>query len=505
MRSSWLLSITLVVVVLACGRRGSGVSDGSDASSGSCTEDIECGEGRMCVDGRCVDAVGESGAGGESGFGGASGTGGAVGVDGGMDSGQGGAGGEGGTAGGDGGEGGMDAGGSGGAAGSSGGSGSGGAGGMDAGGSGGAGGTAGNGGSGGTGGMDGGASGTGGAVAGDGAVGDGSMMDGSAGQDGDIPVDGGQGDAGTVLVENCVMGSTEPCASFLSPDDGTVIQLGPHGAIMEPNLGQDYALPVNAGESACSLFMQTFGEDPELGADLVDLGALDLTLFTVYGPAITSQGEVYPVIIWGNGTCLQPEAYGALLRYVASHGYYVFAPNSRYVGGNSAMTVALNFAVAANSDPESDYYQKLDTTRVGAMGHSQGSAATANAASDDRIDAVILFNGGTSAAKPFLAVSGETDIGNPTANSYAADVNAAAQPGAYLFYHDVPQTGNMSGHLTVVLEPERVTGVTLGWWDYMLKGNVTARDLFVGDDCGLCIGTDIGQGNAEYGSNGRLP
>jgi hypothetical protein len=86
-----------------------------------------------------------------------------------------------------------------------------------------------------------------------------------------------------------------------------------------------------------------------------------------------------------------------------------------------------------------------------------------------------------------------------------SDVNSSAQPAAYLWYHDVPQTGYMSGHLTVVLEPERVTGVTLGWWDYMLKGNVTARDLFAGDGCGLCIGTDIGQGNAEYGSNGLLP
>ena len=78
-------------------------------------------------------------------------------------------------------------------------------------------------------------------------------------------------------------------------------------------------------------------------------------------------------------------------------------------------------------------------------------------------------------------------------------------PGAYLFYHDVPQTGNMSGHLTLMLEPERVVQISLGWFDYMLKGDPVARDMFVGQSCGLCTGQDFGQGNAEYGSNGLLP
>ncbi len=382
--------------------------------------------------------------------------------------------------------------GTGGTAGSGGSSGAGGTGGMDA------------GGSGGTGGSDGGSSGTGGTAGTDGAAGDAGTMDGSA------DVDGGDADAGgIVLVENCEMRSTEPCASVLSPDDGTVIELGPYGALMETNLGSAYALPVDPAESACSIFAATFGEDEALTADMLDLGDVDLTLYTVYGPAIPAGGETYPIIIWGNGTCSQPESYGALLRYVASHGYIVFAANSRFVSSNDAMTNALDFAVAANSDPESPYYQKLDTTRVGAMGHSQGAGATVAVATDDRIDAVILFNGGTSSTsstpKPLLAVSGETDIGAPTATQYAAAVNGAAQPGAYLFYYDVPQTGNMSGHLTLMMEPERVTGVTLAWWDYLLKGNETARDLFVGDTCGLCTGTDIGQGNAVYGSNGSLP
>jgi pimeloyl-ACP methyl ester carboxylesterase len=51
-------------------------------------------------------------------------------------------------------------------------------------------------------------------------------------------------------------------------------------------------------------------------------------------------------------------------------------------------------------DEAARHYQRLDTTKVGAMGHSQGGNAITAAASDARIQAVILLNAGTSASKP---------------------------------------------------------------------------------------------------------
>jgi dienelactone hydrolase len=49
-------------------------------------------------------------------------------------------------------------------------------------------------------------------------------------------------------------------------------------------------------------------------------------------------------------------------------------------------------------------------TKVGATGHSQGGGATVTAASDSRISALLIWNASTSASKPFLAVSGDSDI-----------------------------------------------------------------------------------------------
>ncbi|HET6339322.1 MAG TPA: hypothetical protein VFG30_39175, partial [Polyangiales bacterium] len=63
------------------------------------------------------------------------------------------------------------------------------------------------------------------------------------------------------------------------------------------------------------------------------------------------RSQKVPIITWGNGTCAKTEDYGALLRYVASQGFFVVAANSRWVGGgNNAMTRALDFAFAATAD-----------------------------------------------------------------------------------------------------------------------------------------------------------
>jgi hypothetical protein len=318
------------------------------------------------------------------------------------------------------------------------------------------------------------------------------------------------------LKAGCQMRSIDACSSFVTKDvintaanasvKGTEIRLGPYGAIMEYNVGKEFAVPPNdLLEGGCAAVASGFGEPAESTADTVDLsgpnGDVDLTLYTVYRPACMKDGEKYPVITWGNGTCGQTEGYGALLRYVASYGYVVFAANSRYTGANGAMTMALDFAKAANEDSKSVYYNRLDMNKIGAMGHSQGGGATTIASGDSRVKSVIIWNASVSSQKPFLAVSGEHDIGNPTSSStISSGTNSATQPGAWLFYHKVPTTGSVSGHLTLMIQPERIVEPAVAWWDYQLKGSTKARDMFIGTSCGLC-GKDA---DFEYGHNTLL-
>ena len=289
-------------------------------------------------------------------------------------------------------------------------------------------------------------------------------------------------------LKTCEGGDLGPCGTFVT-SSGERLQLGPYGAVMEPNVGQGFknAVSLLDGDLGCGLFAAIFAQDAETTANLLNIGDLDLSLYTVYRPANWRAGERYPVITWGNGTCAQPEGYGALLRYVASHGFIVVAPNSRYVGNGSPppMRRALDFMFAANQDASSPYFGKVDTSRVGAMGHSQGGMATAQAAGDARVKSVILFNGGASASKPYLAISGDRDLFTANAAGLAGPVNRAPKA-AYIFYHKVPQTGAFDGHLTLMTQPGRVVDATVQWWKLTLNNDAAARDWFVGANCKLC-------------------
>jgi hypothetical protein len=297
----------------------------------------------------------------------------------------------------------------------------------------------------------------------------------------------------------CESASVTPCNSFTT-DTGIKIELGPYGAIMEPNVGKGFENAVAIGDSiplGCQVFAATFGEDPDLTNKLLDTHDLDFALYTIYRPAKWKDGEKYPIITWGNGTCAQPEGYGALLRYVASQGFFIIASNNRWVGGATEMLHGLDFVFKANEDPDSPYYHRLDTSKVAAMGHSQGGLGTSNASADSRIQTVVLFNGGTSAQKPFLALSGDMDISGQDAATFGDAVKANPEA-AFIFYHMVPPTGSISGHLTLMLQPQRVNDPTVAWLKYQLLGDEESKGWFVGSDCKLCGHDD----DYEYGENG---
>jgi len=311
----------------------------------------------------------------------------------------------------------------------------------------------------------------------------------------------GSAPTGPGLKEKCEGGALEACSSFVT-SNGVDIAFGPYGAIMEPNVGAGFENAIASGDAddnaTCNGFTSLFGADPDQTAKLLDTGTLDFALHTLYRPATLVEGETYPIITWGNGTCAAPEGYGALLRYVASHGFFVIAPNSRWVGSGDAQRKGIDFMLAANEDSASPYYRKLDPERIGAMGHSQGGSGTQAASSDARIKAAILWNGGSSASgKPFLLVTGDRDIGDPNVSSVQSTVQSASKA-AYLFYHMVPMEGSAAGHLTLMQQPERVVEPAVAWWKMILNNDAEAKTFFVGTDCKLC-GKDA---EFEFGAKG---
>jgi len=282
---------------------------------------------------------------------------------------------------------------------------------------------------------------------------------------------------------------------------------GPYGGKTEWNEGANtvFVNEVNANEPICfTVGIDSFKEPTSTTDDLKNTRDLDYSLYTIFRPACMKAGEKYPVITWANGTCGLTHGYALLLGTVASHGFVIVASNSTWTNTaptNGVQLRALDYAEALNADPSSVLYQKLDLEKIGAMGHSQGALATATADNDPRVKAAIYFNTGASNEKPFLNISGDRDIGNRPIDGTKTATNNATQPGAWLWFHQVLETGGGStGHLVLMEQPDRVWQITVDWWKWQLNGDQTAKKMFVGADCGLCNRA----AEFEYGQNSHL-
>jgi len=294
--------------------------------------------------------------------------------------------------------------------------------------------------------------------------------------------------------------------------DGTnygpvTIEGGPYGTKIDWNegAGTEFVNPVNPSEPVClPTGIDTFNEPASVTDDLKNVRDIDYSLYTIFRPACMKDGETYPVITWANGTCGLTHGYALLLGTVASHGFVIIASNSTWT--NTAPTdtvqeVALDYAKALNEDSKSVLHNRLQMDEIGAMGHSQGAAATLKAAADSRVKSVIFWNKATTNDKPFLDVSGDRDVGGGAASNLETATNGATKPGAWVFYHQIMETGgNTTGHLVLMEQPDRVWELAVAWWKWQLKSDTDAKKMFVGDSCGLCNKAD----QFEYGHNTLL-
>jgi len=88
-----------------------------------------------------------------------------------------------------------------------------------------------------------------------------------------------------------------------------------------------------------------------------------------------------PIVSWANGTLFGIDMYQTLLRHWASYGFVVIAAHSQSTAGGATHKAGIDWLVAENARASSIYFGSLDTTAIGAAGHSQGGGATIAAGS----------------------------------------------------------------------------------------------------------------------------
>lgn len=226
--------------------------------------------------------------------------------------------------------------------------------------------------------------------------------------------------------------------------------------------------------------------------------------FVIYCPedmdlARDSQGAM-PVLIWGNGACLDSSIdYERFLTEIASHGYIVMAVGAMQQtrddrkaahSESSELRRGLDWLLSQASAEGSDYYNKIDTLKIAAAGHSCGGAQVLSNAADPRLKTCLIMNAGMGDIEmagasreslpkvhtPILYVTGGPgDIAYENANKdyerinhvpvVRADHPASGHGGTY-----GEQYGGDYGRLAV------------DWLDWQLKGNTALAETFLGGD-----------------------
>jgi hypothetical protein len=203
---------------------------------------------------------------------------------------------------------------------------------------------------------------------------------------------------------------------------------------------------------------------------------------TIFYPVTMIPGY-HPIITWGNGTDAKTSSYRKLLDHLSSWGFVVVATDCEQTISGEEMIAGLNYLIEQNYSPGSPFYNKLDTSKIGATGHSQGGGGTINAANDPRVvcSAPLAPAQANEAGikGPMLLIAGQLDNLVPPAFVKRTTFDDATVPTLFAIR-------KLINHLNFAGEAEEVRGYLTAWFRYQLQDDGYAASAFVGE-CEICL------------------
>lgn len=202
------------------------------------------------------------------------------------------------------------------------------------------------------------------------------------------------------------------------------------------------------------------------------------TYYVYYPENIKSPKKTYPVLSWANGTMCPPDMYAGLLNELAKGGYIVIASSETMAADGSAQINALDFVIALNSNASSLAYKKVNASKLGVIGHSQGGRSSVNAAvKDSRIKCVVSIAGSNYLEEaepnsaPTLFIAGGKDMIVSPSQWIQPAYDVAKGPAVYVSL-------NGAIHTTCCTNPEKYSSYILNWCNVWLKGDNKALNTF---------------------------
>ena len=253
---------------------------------------------------------------------------------------------------------------------------------------------------------------------------------------------------------------------------------------------------------------------------------------TVYRPATLGPSK-HPVLVWGEGACVKNGlSFPQFLSEIASYGFVVVAdgppveqaargqaPGGAAPRGNAPrggqgapapggpargqgpasinadgapLIAAIDWLAREAAKPSSRFYQKVETTRVAAMGMSCGGLMAYNVSADPRIATVGIWNSGllqpdekifAGLHSPVIIVTGgESDIAYANGKRDFETMPSRVP----VFYGVYPSVGHGGTYNQDNGGAFGVAAVAWLKWQLMNDVSATGKGYFMGSACGLC-------------------
>ena len=215
--------------------------------------------------------------------------------------------------------------------------------------------------------------------------------------------------------------------------------------------------------------------------------------FVAYYPAeLEDSGEQWPAVVFVNGTGVYASKYPALFRHLASWGFIVLGNEDPGTFSGDSADATLAWLLEENEDPNSLFYQRVDTDCLGLSGHSQGGVGVFNAVNEqphggmyacavslsptqeDWAEALKIPYDPSQTAVPTLVLAGtNNDVITP--EGMEALYNKLGGPKAMALRTD-------TGHGEMLYSGD---GYVTAWLMYWLRGDEEAGAAFFGPEAEL--------------------
>lgn len=202
------------------------------------------------------------------------------------------------------------------------------------------------------------------------------------------------------------------------------------------------------------------------------------TYIVYYMSELLTHNSKYPIVSWANGTGCPPSLYDGLLRELASAGFIVVASSETMAAYGTAQIAAIDFVISENCNKSSALYNKVNSSKIGVIGHSQGGRSSVNAgASDSRITCVLSLAGSNfveeaeKLSKPVLFMAGSKDKVVDPQKWIVTAFAAVKGPAVYASL-------NGAIHTTCCSNPTAYSNYAINWFNAWFYNDGNLKSIF---------------------------